>query len=46
MCSTLTQEVTPSFILLAIQGGKVVTYIYELKGDQVEVAKSEFSKSQ
>jgi hypothetical protein len=43
--STLTTEVTPSFILLAIQGSKVVTYVYELHGDQVDVSKSEFSKS-
>lgn len=37
--------IIPSFILLAIQGNKVVTYVYELKGDQVEVSKSEFSKN-
>ena len=43
--STLTTEVTPSFILLAIQGSKVVTYVYELDGDKVEVTKSEFSKA-
>jgi vacuolar protein sorting-associated protein 29 len=43
--STLTAEVTPSFILLAIQGSKVVTYVYELHGDQVDVSKSEFSKA-
>mmetsp|Transcript_24551 Transcript_24551/g.40928 ORF Transcript_24551/g.40928 Transcript_24551/m.40928 type:complete len:188 (+) Transcript_24551:31-594(+) len=43
--STLTTEVTPSFILLAIQGSKVVTYVYELHGDQVDVSKSEFSKA-
>ena len=34
-CSTLTTDVTPSFILLAIQGSKVVTYVYELHGEQV-----------
>jgi hypothetical protein len=43
--SSLTAEVTPSFILLAIQGNKVVTYVYELHGDQVDVSKSEFSKA-
>jgi len=42
--STLTTDVTPSFILLAIQGPKVVIYQYELIGDKVEVSKSEFSK--
>lgn len=45
ICSTLVADVTPSFILLAIQGSKVVTYVYELHGDQVDVSKSEFSKS-
>ena len=43
--STITADVTPSFILLAIQGLKVVTYVYELHGDQVDVSKSEFSKA-
>lgn len=33
--STLTPDVTPSFILLAIQGPKVVTYVYEEKDGQV-----------
>jgi vacuolar protein sorting-associated protein 29 len=42
--STLTPEVTASFILLAIQGPKVIIYQYELHGDQVDVSKSEFSK--
>jgi vacuolar protein sorting-associated protein 29 len=42
--SSLTSDVVPSFILLAIQGTKVVTYVYELHGDQVDVSKSEFSK--
>lgn len=43
--STLTPDVIPSFILLAIQGSKVIIYVYELHGDQVEVSKSEFSKA-
>lgn len=43
--STLTPDVTASFILLAVQGPKVVIYQYELNGDQVDVSKSEFSKS-
>ena len=45
LLSSLTTDVTPSFILLAIQGRKVVTYVYELHGDQVDVSKSEFSKN-
>lgn len=43
--SSLTIDVVPSFILLAIQGNKVVTYVYELHGDRVDVSKSEFSKT-
>ena len=39
-----TGNMIPSFILLAIQGNKVVTYIYELHGDQVDVSKTEFCK--
>lgn len=42
--SALESDVTPSFILLAIQGNKVVTYVYELRGEDVEVSKSEFMK--
>ena len=42
--SALDSDVVPSFILLAIQGNKVVTYVYELKNDKVEVSKSEFEK--
>ncbi|KAJ1462746.1 vacuolar protein-like protein sorting 29 [Pelagophyceae sp. CCMP2097] len=44
--SSLQSEVVPSFVLLAIQGNKVVTYVYELhEGEHVEVSKSEFQKS-
>lgn len=42
--SALDSDITPSFILLAVQGNKVVTYVYELKNDKVEVSKSEFQK--
>mmetsp|Transcript_14371 Transcript_14371/g.34766 ORF Transcript_14371/g.34766 Transcript_14371/m.34766 type:complete len:218 (+) Transcript_14371:118-771(+) len=39
-------EVTPSFILLAIQDTKLTCYVYELKPDgvEVEVSKTEFTK--
>ena len=37
------KEVVPSFILLAVQGPKVVVYLYELHGDAVDVSKSEFT---
>lgn len=43
--SALEADAVPSFILLAVQGAKCVTYVYELHGDQVEVSKSEFSKA-
>lgn len=42
--SSLDSDIIPSFILLAIQGSKVVTYVYELKNNKVEVSKSEFQK--
>lgn len=42
--SPVEADAVPSFILLAVQGAKCVTYVYELHGDQVEVSKSEFSK--
>lgn len=42
--STLTENVVPSFVLMAIKGTKVVTYVYELKDGEVVVSKSEFVK--
>jgi len=42
--SALKPDVTPSFILMAIQGPKIVTYVYELVGEDVVVSKSEFTK--
>ncbi|CAK4481791.1 unnamed protein product [Aphanomyces euteiches] len=42
--SNCTTDVVPSFILMAIQGAKIVAYVYELKGDNVVVSKSEFVK--
>ncbi|KAJ0405788.1 hypothetical protein P43SY_003638 [Pythium insidiosum] len=43
--SAATNDVTPSFILMAIQGPKVVAFVYELKaGENVVVSKSEFTK--
>lgn len=43
--SSLTPDVTPSFILLAIQESKLVCYVYELVSGEVEVSKTEFTKS-
>ncbi|CAJ1948647.1 unnamed protein product [Cylindrotheca closterium] len=43
--SVHSREVTPSFILLAIQENKLVCYVYELLNGEVEVSKTEFVKS-
>ena len=40
----LYSDVIPSFVLMAIKGNKVVTYVYELKDGEVSVSKSEFTK--
>jgi vacuolar protein sorting-associated protein 29 len=40
------EEVIPSFILLAIQGTKVMCYVYEEKNGNVDVSKIEFVKGQ
>lgn len=37
-------DVIPSFVLMAVKGSKVVTYVYELRGSEVNVSKSEFIK--
>ena len=42
--SSLTENVVPSFILLAIQDTKLVCYVYELVNNEVEVSKTEFTK--
>ena len=41
-----SEEVIPSFILLAIQGTKVMCYVYEEKNGNVDVSKIEFVKGQ
>jgi len=38
------EDATPSFVLLAVQGEKVVCYVYELIDGEVDVSKTEFSK--
>jgi vacuolar protein sorting-associated protein 29 len=42
--SALSAKTTPSFILMAVKGNSVITYVYELKDDKVSVSKSEFKK--
>ncbi|KAL3815313.1 hypothetical protein ACHAXA_006815 [Cyclostephanos tholiformis] len=39
-----TPNVNPSFILLAVQGSKIVCYVYELRNGEVDVSKTEFTK--
>jgi len=43
--SAIQTSVRPTFILMAIRGARLVTYVYELKGDKVSVLKSEFLKA-
>lgn len=40
-----TENVVPSFILLSIQDTKLVCYVYELANNEVEVSKTEFTKT-
>lgn len=42
--SAFSSGVVPSFVLMAIKGSKVVTYVYELRDGEVNVSKSEFIK--
>ena len=42
--SGFQSDVKPSFICMSIQGNKVVNYVYELNGDEVEVHKTQFQK--
>ena len=41
-----TDNVVPSFILLSIQDTKLVCYVYELVKNEVEVSKTEFTKTE
>ena len=44
--SSITSDVTPSFILMVVKDSKVDTYVYELnkKTGKLDVARVEFSK--
>ena len=42
----LNEEAVPSFVLMDIQGENVVTYVYELHGEEVKVKKIEHTKGQ
>ncbi|KAL1527064.1 hypothetical protein AB1Y20_015748 [Prymnesium parvum] len=41
----LDEEPTPSFVLMDISGSKVITYVYELHGDEVKVKKIDHVKA-
>mmetsp|Transcript_20430 Transcript_20430/g.28301 ORF Transcript_20430/g.28301 Transcript_20430/m.28301 type:complete len:184 (-) Transcript_20430:186-737(-) len=43
--SSITHEVRPSFVLMDIDGLRVVAYVYELVDGEVKVEKIEFTKS-
>ena len=43
--SPLDDQVVPSFILMDIQSGTVVTYVYQLVEDDVKVERIEFKKA-
>lgn len=40
-----SRTVTPSFVLMDIQSSTVVTYVYQLVGDEVKVERIEYKKS-
>ena len=44
--SALDSDLTPSFILMDIQSATVVTYVYQLVDDEVQVERIEFRKPQ
>lgn len=37
------RSVTPSFLLMDVQAGKVISYVYQLKDGEVAVEKIEFN---
>ena len=41
----LNAENNPSFVLMDIDGPRVVAYVYELVGEEVKVDKIEYSKA-
>jgi len=43
--SALESNVIPSFVLMDIQSSTVVTYVYQLIGDEVKVERIEYKKS-
>lgn len=42
---SLYSNIIPSFVLMDIQASTVVTYVYQLIGDDVKVERIEYKKS-
>ena len=42
--SSLSNQVTPSFALMDVQGSNIVTYVYSMNGDEVDVNRVEYAK--
>lgn len=42
--SFIPSDVVPSFVLMDIQSSTVVTYVYQLIGDEVKVERIEYKK--
>eukprot|EP01094_Clydonella_sp_ATCC50884_P004375 TRINITY_DN133_c0_g1_i1.p1 TRINITY_DN133_c0_g1~~TRINITY_DN133_c0_g1_i1.p1 ORF type:complete len:184 (-),score=64.42 TRINITY_DN133_c0_g1_i1:338-889(-) len=42
--SPFNSDVTPSFVLMDVQGGHVIVYIYQLVDGEVKVTKQEYTK--
>ena len=40
------EGVIPSFVLMDIKGSDIVTYIYQLIGDEVKVEKMQYSRAE
>lgn len=45
MCAFVSRAIIPSFVLMDIQNTTVVTYVYQLVGDDVKVERIEYKKN-
>ncbi|XP_026579565.1 vacuolar protein sorting-associated protein 29-like [Pseudonaja textilis] len=43
--SALERDVIPSFVLMDVQSSVIVTYVYQLIGDEVKVERIEYKKT-
>jgi len=44
--SPISEDSTPTFVLMDIQGAHVVTYVYQLRGGEVKVDKIDYTKTE